>query len=81
MGIEIHVITGLDGQSASVRASGSVQHIITDAERNTFGINDAALKNAVAGISGKRPMTPSCTATLRGAICTAPMVGHKSRRF
>ncbi|MBC7584241.1 MULTISPECIES: hypothetical protein [unclassified Tardiphaga] len=55
MGIEIHVITGLDGQSASVRASGSVQHIITDAERNTFGINDAALKNAVARYFGQAP--------------------------
>lgn len=54
MGIDIHVRTGLDG-AASVSASGSVQHIITDAERNTFGITDGPLKNAVGKYFGQAP--------------------------
>ena len=54
MGIEIHVKTGAAG-AASVSASGSVQHIITDAERNTFGISDGALKGAVGKYFGQAP--------------------------
>jgi hypothetical protein len=38
-----------------VRASGEEFHVITDVERNTFGIGDAALKQAVANYFGKAP--------------------------
>lgn len=55
MGVTIQVRTGLDAQSSSVTASGSVQHIITDAERTTFGINDGDLKNAVGRYFGQNP--------------------------
>ena len=55
MGITISVKTGLDAQSSSVTASGSVQHIITDAERGTFGVNDGDLKNAVGKYFGQAP--------------------------
>lgn len=55
MGITVQVRTGLDAQSSSVTASGSVQHIITDAERTTFGITDGALKNAVGKYFGQNP--------------------------
>lgn len=55
MGIEVHIKAGLDEQSSSVSASGSVQHIITDTERSTFGIDDQGLKNAVGKYFGQAP--------------------------
>lgn len=55
MGIDVQIVAGPDGQSSSVKATGSIQHVITDEERNTFGLNDNALKNAVAAYFGKRP--------------------------
>lgn len=55
MGIEISIRAGLDAATSSVNASGSVQHIITDKERTTFGIQDGDLKNAVGKYFGKNP--------------------------
>lgn len=55
MGIDVQVVAGPDGKSSSVKATGSIQHIITDEERNTFGLSDSALKNAVAAYFGKAP--------------------------
>lgn len=55
MGIEIRIKAGADAATSSVSASGSVQHIITDKERKTFGIEDSGLKNAVKEYFGKKP--------------------------
>jgi hypothetical protein len=55
MGIQIQIIAGPDATSSSVAASGSIQHIITDTEVNTFGVNDSPLKNAVGKYFGKNP--------------------------
>ncbi|HWI66678.1 MAG TPA: hypothetical protein VNT75_33105 [Symbiobacteriaceae bacterium] len=55
MGISISVRAGSDTSTSSVSASGSVQHIITDNERSTFGIKDADLKKAVEKYFGKKP--------------------------
>lgn len=45
----------LTAGTSNVSASGSVQHIITDQEVQTFGIQDDALKNAVNAYFGQRP--------------------------
>lgn len=55
MGITISIIAGDDQKSSSVSASGSIQHIITDTERNTFKLSDDGLKKAVDKYFGKRP--------------------------
>lgn len=55
MGIDITITAGQDEASSSVNASGSVQHIVTDDERTTFGIGDQQLKDAVAAYFGKAP--------------------------
>lgn len=55
MGIDISVVAGSDAGSSSVQASGSVQHIITQQERESFNLNDNQLKNAVSAYFGKRP--------------------------
>ena len=55
MGIEISIKAGADAATSSVSASGSVQHIITDKERKTFGIEDSGLKSAVEKYFGKKP--------------------------
>ncbi len=55
MGIEISIKAGADASTSSVSASGSVQHIITDKERKTFGIQDSGLKSAVEKYFGKKP--------------------------
>lgn len=55
MGIQISIKAGADASTSSVRASGSVQHIITDNERKTFGIEDSGLKSAVEKYFGKKP--------------------------
>ncbi|RKZ83119.1 MAG: follicular epithelium yolk protein subunit [Candidatus Parabeggiatoa sp. nov. 1] len=54
-GITVSLVAGQDASSSSVTATGSVQHIITDAERTTFGIGDNQLKEAVKAYFGKRP--------------------------
>jgi hypothetical protein len=55
MGIEISIRAGVDQATSSVSASGSVQHVITDTEKKTFGLQDADLKNAIAKYHGKKP--------------------------
>lgn len=55
MGISISIVAGVDQAHSSVQASGSVQHVITDKERATFGITDGDLKNAVGKYFGKNP--------------------------
>ena len=54
-GISISVVAGPDVNTSSVIATGSVQHIITDAEVSSFKINDSELKQAVAKYFGKAP--------------------------
>lgn len=54
-GFNIVVQAGPDAGSSSVQASGSVQHVITDAEVKSFGIQDGDLKNAVGKYFGKNP--------------------------
>ncbi|XP_059047962.1 spherulin-2A-like [Achroia grisella] len=44
-----------DPSSMKVYTSGNQVGIITDTERNTFGLNDNSLKNAVDAYFGKRP--------------------------
>lgn len=55
MGIDIHIVAGPDGKSSSVEASGSVQHVITQDERYTFGLSEVGLKDAVNAYFGKTP--------------------------
>ena len=55
MGIQISIVAGPDATSSSVVASGSIQHIITDTEVNSFGIGDNALKSAINTYFGKAP--------------------------
>src|SRR4029453_16681989 len=55
MGIEISIKAGTTAATSSINASGSVQHVITDTERTTFGIQDAGLKNAVGKYFGQPP--------------------------
>lgn len=55
MGIDIRITAGRDKDSSSVTASGSIQHIITDPERETFRLNDSQLKKAIEAYFGKAP--------------------------
>jgi hypothetical protein len=55
MGISVSIIAGPDQAHSSVQASGSISHIITDTERQTFGVTDGPLKNAVGAYFGKNP--------------------------
>ncbi|WP_400193681.1 follicular epithelium yolk protein subunit [Hymenobacter sp. B81] len=54
-GISVIVTAGKDKESSKVSASGYVQHIITDEERNVFKLQDGDLKSAVEAYFGKRP--------------------------
>ncbi|EHM46274.1 hypothetical protein HMPREF0880_03544 [Yokenella regensburgei ATCC 43003] len=55
MGINVQVNTDADPKKTTVSASGSIQHVITGNEVNSFGLSDSALKDAVAKYFGKRP--------------------------
>src|SRR5580700_7998615 len=55
MGIDVSIKAGLTADTSSVSASGSVEHVITDTEVNSFGIQDGALKNAIGKYFGKNP--------------------------
>lgn len=55
MGIDISIKAGLNKETSSVNASGSVQHVITDTEVKSFGIQDGDLKKAVGKFFGKAP--------------------------
>jgi hypothetical protein len=54
-GISVVVTAGLTAATSSVTATGSVQHVITDNEVNSFKIQDGPLKNAVGKAMGKNP--------------------------
>jgi hypothetical protein len=54
-GISISIKAGTTAADSWVNASGSQQHIISDEERNSYGIGDAALTTAVAKYFGKAP--------------------------
>jgi hypothetical protein len=54
-GITVQIVAGTTASSSSVTASGSVQHIITDKEVQTFGIQDGNLKSAIAKYFGQAP--------------------------
>lgn len=55
MAIQINVRAGQDAASSSISVTGSMQHVITDAERKSFGITDGDLKNAVGKYFGRNP--------------------------
>jgi hypothetical protein len=55
MAIDISIRAGLTADTSSVSASGSVQHVITDTEVNSFGLQDSNLKNAVGRYFGQNP--------------------------
>lgn len=55
MSILISAIAGLNIASSSVSATGNEFHIITEAEKQTFQLNDIQLKNAVTKYFGKTP--------------------------
>lgn len=55
MGIVVQIVAGSDEASSSVQVSGSIQHVITDAEVTTFGVGDHDLKEAVKAYFGKKP--------------------------
>ncbi len=54
-GITVSIVAGQDRAASSVTATGSIEHIITDAEKATFGLGDNQLKNAVNAYFGKKP--------------------------
>lgn len=55
MGIDVNIIAGPDKTSSKVNVSGSIQHVITDEEVETFKIGDTNLKNAIKAYFGKLP--------------------------
>lgn len=66
-GFDVAINAGFTRDFSSVEASGSIQHIITNPEAETFGINGNNLKNAYNKFFGKTPDN----AFLRSpALCT-----------
>jgi len=55
LGITVQIKPAAGGNGALVTVSGSVQHVITDQERACFGLDDAALKDAIEKYFGKGP--------------------------
>jgi hypothetical protein len=55
MGIDVSIKAGLTTDTSNVSASGSEEHVITDTEVNSFGIQDGDLKNAIGKYFGKNP--------------------------
>ena len=54
-GITLSIVAGADAAHSSVNATGSIQHVTTDKETSTFGIQDGALKNSVGKYFGRNP--------------------------
>ena len=54
-GFSITIIGGSDSRSPSVRATGRVEEVITDKDRNAFKIEDSDLKRAIGEHFGKKP--------------------------
>lgn len=55
MGINVSIVAGQNKAASSVKASGSVQHVITPAERKAFNLSDNQLKNAIKAYFKKAP--------------------------
>eukprot|EP00731_Ephydatia_muelleri_P035069 Em0094g19a len=53
--INVQIKAGSTPEASSISATGTVSHVITDSERQLFGIEDADLKNAVGNYLGKNP--------------------------
>jgi hypothetical protein len=51
----IRIKAGKDANTSSIQVSGSALHVITDKERDAFGLGDSAVKNAVAKYFGRAP--------------------------
>ena len=54
-GFDITIVAGKDASSSSVKVSGKVSEVITDADRTAFNIEDSDLKKAVDAYFGKKP--------------------------
>lgn len=54
-GLSVTLVAGADPSSSRVDTSGTVAHVITDAERTAFNIQDASLKGAVNAFFGQTP--------------------------
>jgi len=54
-GFNITIVAGPDAKSSSVKVSGSISEVITDADRSVFKIEDSQLKDAINTYFGKRP--------------------------
>ena len=55
MPFQINIDVQNEVEKSTVRVAGSEMHVISDAERRTFGLGDEALKKAVEACFGKRP--------------------------
>ena len=56
MGINISIVAGKDGSISTVKAQGTIQHVITDDERKAFKISpDEVLKSYINRYFGKAP--------------------------
>lgn len=55
MAITVQIIASDTAEHSQVYASGSVVHVITDQEREKFGITDGPLKEAIRAYFGKSP--------------------------
>lgn len=54
-GISVQINPGKDMSTSTATASGSFQHVITDNEVKSFGLQDGSLKDAVGKYFGKNP--------------------------
>lgn len=54
-GINIKIKAGKDKDTSSIEINGTVEHIITDKEVDTFRLHEENLKNAVDKHAGKKP--------------------------
>eukprot|EP00731_Ephydatia_muelleri_P024438 Em0016g709a len=55
LGLNVQIKAGTTPQASSISVTGTISHVITDSERQLFGIADAPLKNAVGKYFGKNP--------------------------
>ncbi len=55
VGISVQMKAGFTKESCAITATGSVMHVITDKEANTFGLGGKNLKNAIEKYTGREP--------------------------
>jgi len=55
VGLAVQIKPGIDPRTTTIVARGKLQHLITDQERASFGLEDGALKDAIARYFGKAP--------------------------